>query len=169
MAGRGQKAGLCLVRSIGKLLGLLERKLYFASGLEFPLQPQVELFVLFGALPDRLFEAGGGLKPRKRAALLVNRLLDPLHECLHRLFQGTVLGAQPWCGGRRPYAAGLARCRRRPGALRRFAHQRAATPKQVKELFAWMVLNCSPREANPVTECACMSASMRLVRPSRSI
>ena len=63
VAGGGEKAGLGFIGPVGGLLRLLERQLNFAPGRKLPLQAQIELLALFGALANGLFQAGGRLKP----------------------------------------------------------------------------------------------------------
>ena len=171
VAGRREEAGLRLIRPICGFLGLLQGELYFAPRLELRLEAQIQLLILLRSLPDGFLEACGGLKPGELAALLIDRLLDAEHERLDRFLERAILGRELRGGLARPLAGSLRRrglgARLSADALRRFLHGTDDTPRQVKELFACTVLNCSPSEEKPTTELRFNKASMPALKPSR--
>ena len=169
MARGGEERGLRLVGLVGNLLRLLERQLDRAPRLELPLQAEVQQLVLLRALADGFLERRGGLEPAERAALVVDRALDTVHQRLDGLAQCPVVGAQAREGrsrGCRGTGLALGTGRRRRGLA---LHRNGAMPRQVKELFAWIVLNCSPSEANPTTELRPSNPEIPAVRPLRSM
>ncbi len=95
MARGREEPGLATVGLFRLLLRVLQRQLDFAARFQLALQAVVELLGLAGPQTDGLLELRGGLEPRERRALVVDRTLHPVHQGTHRFTQRDILVPQP--------------------------------------------------------------------------